>query len=246
MQPKLKMKKTLLASALIAGLGNAFYASSDTFTVTASAIPDVSATTRTDLVGGTEVSFGTAINTNPGNGDTCTVVGASNAFEADIAVNLDQNASNNATAEINTNTPITDGTNPYLPGDITGDGCVADTAGDGNGSVMVFEFDGSATAAVTVSIPDVSGTGWTWSPGTETCVTDYDNATTTDTCTDFDGINSVSTNLADAATTELDANADIENNEGKIKVLLGGTLTFDGTPLSGTISDTITISVTYD
>jgi hypothetical protein len=246
MQPKMKMKKSLLASALIIGLGNAFTASGETFTVTAGAIPDVAVTPNSTLaIAGTELSFGTSVKLQPSSGTTCYIVAATNLIESEIDINLDGAATD---AEINTATPIDDAAaTEYEPGDIGGSGCIADSATDGSGSLMVFDIDGADTSTVSVSIPNVSGTGWTYSPGAQTCVTKFTRDTNADTCESFTGKNVVTAiKMAAADATEEGTPDALGGVEGQARLILAGTLTFDGTPVTAPAGEVVTVTVTYE
>jgi hypothetical protein len=241
MQPKFKTNKTLLASALILGLGNAFNASSDTFTVTASTVADVDAqTTTTTTITATELSFGAQIKPNPTAGDTCYIVGASEATEADVGATIDGN---------NTETAIVSGatTGGYSIGDIRGTGCIEDTAGDQSGSVMLVSINAADSSTVSVSIPDVVGTGWTYSAGAESCVMKYNGGTAADTCETFDSTTSITgVRMQKAMTSEFPANAAATDIAGETRVLVAGTLTFDGTAVSAPAGEQVTITVTYE
>lgn len=236
------MKKTLLASALILGLGNAFHASSETFNITASAIPDVSLTANSALaIADTELSFGTSVKLSPAAGSTCTITGAGEATEADLDYSTDGDA---------TNTDIPSGatTGGLSVGDVQGTGCIADTAGDQSGSVMVIDIDGADTSTVSISIPDVVGTGWTYSPGAETCVSNFDRAATADDCATFTGTNLLTgIQMAADENTETGANlSTLGGIDGTARLLLAGTLTFDGTAVSAPAGEQVTVTVTYE
>jgi hypothetical protein len=247
MQPKFKMKKTLLASALIMGLGNAFHASSETFTVSAGAIPDVSVVQNSTLgtLAGTELSFGTSVKLTPTAGSTCTVLGASRTIESDLDVNLDGDDGTNDFA-ITTQLALAASTDVF--GQVTGNGCIADVSGTPTGSTMVFDIDGADTSSVTVSIPDVVGTGWTYSPGAESCVTKFDRGAGVDTCETFSGKNTVTGVLMAEAegTEEATGGSGLGGVEGRARLLLAGTLTFDGTDVSAPAGEVVTVTVTYE
>jgi len=253
MQPKYKMKKTLLASALILGLGNAFHASSDILPVSADAVSDVTIGQHATL-GGSSVSFGTEIKLNPNAGDVCTLIGASNAHEAELGINVDgDNGTNDATAKITATADISDGANPYAPGDIdeNSTGCLGDDlTGGASGSVMVLEVTGVAGSTVSVDIPHVDGTGWQYRAGVQSCVVDFngDNTASADVCRDFDGVTSrTGVGLANAVATEFENATDIEVNTGQTHILLAGQLVFDGAAITaGAVSETITVTVTYE
>jgi hypothetical protein len=242
MQPNMRTNKTLLASALILGLGNAFHASSESFDVTAGAIPDVTLTANSTLtIAATELSFGTSVKLTPTAGSTCTITGAGEATEADVDYSIDGDA---------TNTDIVSGatTGGLSIGDIQGSGCIADTAGAQSGSVMVIDIDGADTSTVSVSIPDVVGTGWTYSPGAETCLSDFDRAATADTCTTFSGINTLTgIQMSAGENTETGAVlSTLGDIEGQARLLLAGTLTFDGTAVTAPAGEVVTVTITYE
>jgi hypothetical protein len=233
------MKKSLLASALLVGLGNAFVANSDTFTVTAGAIPDVAVGAHPTL-GGTSNAFGAKIKLTPAALSTCEVIGATNAFETDIAVNLDDDVTDNTADAIGTPEA------GYSLGDVFGTGCVGGGVGNGAGDYMLLVINGGIGNSVTIDIPDVVGTGFTWSPGRGTCVTTYGGTAAADTCANFAGTNQkTGVKMAELVGTEL-STADIEDNSGTAKILLAGTLTFTGDPITGPVNETITVTVTYE
>lgn len=254
MQPKQTMKKTLLASALILGLGNAFHASSDVFPVSAGAVSDVDITQHPSL-GDAEISFGDRIKLNPTANSKCILVGATNAFEDEINVNLDVSTDDADEADkVTSATSLTDGSSAvHAPGDIADDstGCLGDaTTGGSSGAYMVLEVTGTPGTTVSVSIPNVdTGDGWEYVAGNQTCVVDYDGTVGADTCVPFTGITSVAgVGLSKASASETVASADFtENNEGQTHILLAGELIFDGTALTaGAVSETITVTVTYE
>ncbi|MDU0112956.1 hypothetical protein RT723_08095 [Psychrosphaera aquimarina] len=250
MQPKFKMKKTLVASALILGLGNAFVASADTYTITAQAVSDVTITQHASL-GDSSLSFGDKIKLNPNNNDTCILVAATNAFETDLLVNIDGNdTSDAADLVIPAGTPLTDGAAAaHVPGEIADDstGCLGDAAtGTTVGSHMVLEVDGVAGATVSVDIPDVVGTGWTYTAGDQTCVVDFDGTAAVDVCRDFDGVTSI-TGVGLSVGAGDTGGSVLEDNTGQTHILLGGVLVFDGTPITaGAVSDSVVVTVTYE
>jgi hypothetical protein len=256
MQPKpnFEMKKTLLASALIAGLGNAFMASADTFNMAASAVSDVDITQHPTL-GGAAISFGDKIKLNPNNLDTCILVAATNAFEDEIGVNVDGNDTLNSADEVVPAATIlndADG-DPHPIGQIANDstGCLgdADITDTASGTYMVLEVDGVAGTTVSVDIPDVVGTGWTYKAGNQTCVVDFDgtNGAGLDSCRDFNNVTSLSGIGLSIGAGDIESGNDIETNTGQTHILLGGILEFDGTTIAaGSVSDSIVVTVTYE
>lgn len=239
MQPKYKLKKTLLASALLAGLSNAYIASADTFTVSAGTIADVSVTpsTATGTGIGTELSFGSGVKIQPAAGDTCSISAALTADDEAIGIETDGTTAAVAILAGNSGAGIT-------AGQSYGQGCLTT-----QGSFMLFDIDGVDSSTVQVSIPDVVGTGWTYSAGSETCVMDYNGGTTADSCSQFTGTSLVTgVNMADATdSNELPATTDtVGYTPGATTLILGGTLTFDGTALTAPAGDVVTVTVTYE
>lgn len=240
MQPKFKMKKTLVASALILGLGNAFVTSADTYTVTASTVADVdvqAATTGT--ITGTELAFGDQIKVTPAANATCSLIGASEATEADVGATIDGNA---------TETAIVSGavTAGAGIGDLVGDGCIADATSDGS-SIMLFEIDAADSSTVSVEIPDVVGTGWTYKAGAESCVMKYNGGTAADFCDTFNNKTLITgVRMQGAQINEFGAAAAATDIAGKSRLLLAGTLEFDGTPVSAPAGEQVTITITYE
>lgn len=254
MQPKQTMKKTLLASALILGLGNAFHASSEVFPVTAGAVSDVDITQHGTL-GDNEISFGNRIKLNPAANSTCTLVAVSNAFEDDILVNVDGDDTDN-TADALTGTAVlndTAGPAAHALGDIASGstGCIGDTTtGGSSGSYMVLEVTGTAGTTVSVDIPNVTtGAGWTYSAGDQSCVVDFDGTAGAglDSCRDFDGVQSLAGVGLSIGAADIQSGNDLENNLGQTHIMLGGILTFDGSPITpGAVSETIVVTVSYE
>jgi hypothetical protein len=145
--------------------------------------------------------------------------------------------------------------NSILAAPISGDACI-----DGNtGEAIVLEIDGADSSTVTVSVPDVTGTGWVYTPTAESCVVDFDRATdnTADVCrllttntvtgvgmsnTQTDGINTGI--IADEIPEVSDGYADMT---GKTRMILAGSLTLNADLGQGTIvSDNILVQVTYE
>jgi hypothetical protein len=243
MQPKFKFKKTLLASALLLGLGNAFHASSDTYTVSAETVADVTVTTNTTL-GATQLSFGTQVKVNPAANSTCIIKGASVILESELDVARDADADG-------TDVIVSDGAaaTAEVPGDIGGTGgCIADADGDASGSFMVFDIDAANSSTVSVSIPDVVGTGWTYSAGAESCVMKYNGGTAADFCDDFGGITQITgVRMQAADTAEFGgAVAGTDDLEGTTRLLLAGTLTFDGTAVTAPAGEQVTVTIVYE
>jgi hypothetical protein len=221
MQPTFKFKKTLLASALMLGLGNAFMANSETFTITASAIADVGVT---PVSGYTSLSFGEGIKGEKV-GEVCTLAAASVVQDSLIRADLDNDGND-------------DGTNTWA---VSGNAC---TAG-GTLSPVVLEIDGADTATVSVSIPDVVETGYTWIPGAESCVMKFTNNTSNDTCETFSGKNQV-TGVTMANNDEVAAGT--EYDTGTARMIIGGTISITGTGIANgsDVSTNILVQVTYE
>lgn len=233
MQPNVKTKKTLLASALILGLGNAFSASGDVFTVSAGAVPDV---TAAPVTGYTELSFGQGIIGNKV-GDTCQMNGITGIADSELLFDADGDGA--STAAVNF-------------GQLSGDACVA-----GSGTPMVIEIDGSDTATVSVTVADVVGTGWTYTPTAESCVVKFDgtNGAGLDSCASL-ATNTVTGVKMSATQTDGVAagQAEIENGDlafaamsGKTRMVLAGSITINSEIAAGTVvSDNIIVQVTYE
>ena len=154
MQPKHRMKKTLLASALILGLGNAFNASSDTMNVRVGTISDVSSSTP--VTTNTEVSFGTELKANAAVGTKCTMAGITGLAESKIQ--HDQDGDGNDTAASN-------------EGVLSGTACLI--GGGKSGTPMIIEISGAAGALVSVSVPNVDDGVVRYTPTNESCIVDY-------------------------------------------------------------------------
>ena len=237
MQPTQRFKKTLLASAVLFGTGITLNASAALFPVIAEAVPDVSVLP----VVGTQVSFGSAIIGNK-NGFFCQMQGISHVSNADMLFDTEGNSAD------------TNSSNSILLAPIAGDACI-----DGpTGEAIILEIDGADASTVTVSVPDVTGTGWVYTPTAQSCVVDFDRATTNvaDTCvplttntvtgvgmsnTQVDGIN---TGINDELVDTSDGFAAMT---GKTRMILAGRLTLNADLGQGTIESTnILVQVTYE
>lgn len=240
MQPTQKFKKTLLAGALILGTCNAFTASAELLTVAASAVPDVEAA---PVDGFTQVSFGENIIGNK-SGSTCTLTGISDVADADM---LFDNAGDSSDA----NNGNVNGTTVGVLG---GSACINGAGGE----VMIIEIDGADASTVSVTVNDVTGTGWVYTPTSESCVVDFDRALddTQDVCrslasntvtgigmsnTQVDGVDA-------AASNELVDGADgYALMTGKTRMILAGSITLNADLGQGTIvGENIIVQVTYE
>ena len=251
MQPKFKMKKTLLASALILGLGNAFTASSETFNITAGAVPDVDV----QFVGSNNsLSFGAGIIGNKG-GESCSMIGYSGI--ADALLLLDEAARGSLGVD-----DAADVAGGYAGDEYGalggGNACIADADGEASGTPVVIEIDGTDSSTVSVTVNDVTGAGYVWTPSAESCVVDFDRATTNvqDTCVSLAGntVTGVGMSLTqvdgvNAANTELPATAiGHAAISGKTRMVLAGTITLDagGIAAGTTINESLTVTVVYE
>lgn len=235
MQPNKRLRKTVLAGAFVLSAGNAFNASADLFPVTAGAIPDVTA----GLVAGyTELSFGEGI-IGSKVGETCTLSGFASVPEDDLQFDIGANGTDNA-----------DGT--Y--GDLTGEACVDST---GEGSLVLIEIEGAAGSTVAVSVPDVTGTGYTYSATANSCVIDFDGGTTDtlDSCQTFSSETVINVGVSGTQSDGVNTNADELPNAakgyaamvGKTRMVLAGAITVDSEIAAGTtINDNIIVQVTYE
>jgi len=232
MQPKQIMKKTLLASALILGLGNAFTASADLFPVTAGAIPDVTAGMVT---GYTEVSFGTGVIGNKV-GDSCAMNGITGISDAAMLWSVLGTATNDA--QLGT----------Y--GALSGSACITTDPG----VPMVIEIDAADTSEVTVTVADVVGAGYTYTPTAQSCVIDFGRTNVADTCEPL--TNNTVTNVGMSLTIASDGAGTVEDvasvyefaaMSGKTRMVLAGQITIDSEMPAGTvIADSIVVQVTYE
>lgn len=239
MQPTKRFKKTLLASAVILGTGITFNASADLFTVSAEAVPDVAVA----AVVGTQVSFGTGVIGNK-NGSSCTLAGLTHVDEDDLlhdglGLGANANAGNLVTAS-----------------PLTGAACVSGSTGE----IIVIEIDGADASTVSVSVPDVTGTGWVYTPTADSCVVDYDRATnnTLDVCQPLT-TNTVTGVGMSASQTANGINTGNSTDEipdtaigylaitGKTRMVLAGSITLNADLGQGTvIADNILVQVTYE
>jgi len=216
-------------------LGNAFTASGDVFTVSAGAVPDV---TAAPVTGFTELSFGSGIIGNKV-GESCSMNGVTGMAESVLLFDIDQDGTQNAAVNF---------------GLLSGNACV--TGNNEVGTPMVIEIDGSDSATVSVTVADVVGTGWTYTPTAESCVVDFDGTANdaADACTSLAG-NTV-TGIAMSG-TQVDANAgsaEVNANQygyaamtGKTRMVLAGSITIDSEIAAGTVvNDNIIVQVTYE
>jgi hypothetical protein len=243
MQPTQRFKKTLLAGAVIFGTGITLNASAETFTITASGIPDVVAA---PIAGFTTVAFGATIKGSQVGG-SCKISGASTFSDANMANDLNQDGN---VDDLDPGAGEVFGS--VYPG--TTGACNKDTAGEASGAAAIIEIDGVPSSTVSISIPDVVGTGWTYRPSDESCYVNYGGTDAADTCTSLvsgsanavamSGNYSTESDLG-AAGTATDYSAVIE---GKVRMILAGELTIDapgiaqGTP----IADNIVVTVIYE
>ena len=233
MQPTQRFKKTLLASAVIFGTGITLNASAATFPVTAGAVPDV---TVTFAPGFTELSFGSGIIGNKSS-ESCVMAGITGAGDADLLADIGFDGA--ATARSNF-------------GALTGNACINTDPG----SPMVIEIDAADLSTVAVTVNDVVGTGWNWTPTAQSCVVDWDRVTTTnaDTCNSLAG-NTVTgvgmslTKVSDGAGTVEDSGTVYEYAaiSGKTRMILAGTIQLTSAIPAGTVvAENIIVQVTYE
>jgi len=236
MQPKPRFNKTLLAGVFILSAGNTFTASADLFTVSAEAVPDVAVAP----VVGTQISFGTGVIGNKV-GQSCALAGIAWVDEDDLLFDKLPIGANATTGNL-----VTAAT-------ITGNACVTGSTGE----IIVIEIDGADASTVTVSVPDVTGTGWTYTPTAESCVVDFDRGNdvqdvcqplTTNTVTGV-GMSLTQVNGAAAATVDElpDTAIGYAAMSGLTRMVLAGQITLSSDLGQGTIvSDNILVQVTYE
>jgi hypothetical protein len=234
MQPTQRFKKTLLASAVLFGTGITLNASAATFPVTAGAVPDV---TVSFAPGFTELSFGSGIIGNK-SGESCIMQGINGAGDADMLA--DVGFDNAATARTNF-------------GALTGNACINTDPG----SPMVIEIDAADLSTVAVTVNNITGTGWNWTPTAQSCVIDWDRVTTTDAdvCQSLAG-NTVTgvgmslTKLSDGTGGTVEDSGGVYEYaaiSGKTRMILAGTIQLTSEIPAGTIvSQDIVVQVTYE
>lgn len=239
MQPTRIYKKTLLAGAVIFGIGITLNASAETFTVSAQGIPDVVA----DVVAGfTEISFGSGIKGSI-IGGSCLIRGATTFSDADMAHDL------NADGNVDT---LLSGTNLFgavYPG-ATG-ACNADAAADASGAAAIIEIDGVANSTVSIDIPDVVGTGYTYRPSAESCYVNYGGTAADDPCTSLASGSATGVAMSAGYAAETDGSTPTDYDAtilGKVRMILAGELTIDapgiaqGTP----VTDSVVVTIVYE
>jgi len=233
MQPTQRFKKTLLAGALIFGTCNAFHASADLFPVTAGAIPDVTA----GMVDGyTELSFGTGVIGNKV-GQSCAMQGKTGIAETELLwdANKDETPDGVVTADY---------------GKLTGTACITTDPG----VPMVIEIEAAVGSTVTITVPDVVGAGYTYTPTDESCVVDFEGGTVTDTCVTLE--NNTVTGIGTSLTVAADGVGGVEDvatiyewaaMSGKTRMVLAGEITINSEIAAGSsIADSIIVQVTYE
>jgi len=240
MQPTQIFTKTLLAGAFILSAGNTFNASAQVLTVDAQAVPDV---TAGPVTGFTQVSFGSAIIGNK-NGGTCSMVGISVVDDVDMLWNA---------SGVAATIPNAGNTNGVEVGATSGTACV-----DGQGGeVMIIEIDGADASTVSVTVDDVTGTGWVYTPTTESCVLDFDRTlNSADFCRSLDsntvtgiGMSGAQTNATAAGGTMevVDGATGYADIVGKTRMILAGSITLTADLGQGTIAaENIIVQVTYE
>lgn len=246
MQPTQRFKKTLLAGVVLFGTGITLNASAALFTVSAEAVPDVSVIPAV----GTQISFGESVIGNKSSG-FCQLTGLTHISDADLLFD----ANTEGTTDTNLDSGNTVLNSPITTGIGVEQACVTGAKGE----IIVLEIDGADTSTVQVSVPDVIGTGWIYTPTSESCVVDFDgdaSANTQDECkplagnivtnvgmsaAQVDGINTGNTN--EIPTTAVGF-ADIV---GKTRMVLAGRITLNADLGQGTVvSENILVQVTYE
>jgi hypothetical protein len=229
MQPKLNTKKTLVAAALLSSLSNA-WAATEQYTVSASAIADVTISEDASL------NFGEGVRVEVG--QTCGLL-ATTPAEATIQADLDGDG-------LATNTA---GTN-FDEIDATTD-CI-DTGTVQSG---VYTITGEANMPVQIVLAQLVETDYTFDPGNG-CVVAYDNlgahtgtaADDADTCYTL-GIGTTTGIKTGDAVTTVDTNfgADVGAVNGELVFTLGGTITaVNELSPDTTYNGTFDIVVTYE
>jgi hypothetical protein len=239
MQPTQRFKKTLLAGALLFGACNAFNASAETFTVSGTGIPDVDAA---PVAGFTTLGFGATIKGGV-IGGTCKILGASTFSDVDMHHDLDMNGADDTLAPAGA-----------IFGSIeqgTTAGCATDTPGSASGAAMIIEISGITGSTVAISIPDVVGTGFTYTPSDESCYVQYDGTSAADLCTSLATGSATGVLLSANHATEVDGTAtDYQTTDmvNKLRMILAGEITIDapGIAQGSTVSEDIVVTVTYE
>ena len=235
MQPMQKFKKSLLASALVLGIGNSFTASADLFTVTAGAVPDVAVS----FVGtNNQVSFGSSVIGNKV-GESCIMAGKTGMADSLLMWDADGGNDQDAAASF---------------GYLTGNACINSTDAASAGKPAVIEIDAADASTVSVTVADVTGAGYTYTPTAESCVVDFDRTTAADSCVSLAG-NTVTGIGMSLTQTDGAAGAALETAStwgyaaisGKTRMVLAGSITLSSEIAAGSvIADSIVVQVTYE
>jgi hypothetical protein len=238
MQPTQRFKKTLLASAVLFGTGITLNASAEEFTITASGIPDVVA----DVVSGFgTVGFGATLKGGQ-IGGSCKIVGATAFKDSDMLHDLDQNGTDDTLSGGGIFGSVVSG---------TPSACYTDLTATKSGAAAIIEIDGIAGQTVSISIPDVVGTGYTYRPSDESCYVKYDGSTAIDPCTSLVSGGATGVLMAADWGTETDAANAIDYGvaiEGKLRMILAGEITIDspgmaqGTP----VTENVLVTIVYE
>jgi hypothetical protein len=239
MQPTRRFKKTLLASAVLFGTGITLNASAEEFTITASGIPDVVA----DVVAGfATVDFGATLKGGQ-IGGTCKIVGATAFSDSDMLHDLNQDGIDTTLASGGIFGSVVSG---------TPSACYTDILGTKSGAAAIIEIDGIAGQTVSISIPDVVGTGYTYRPSDESCYVAYNNNNAVDPCTSLETGGATVVLMASTYVAENDATAIATNYgvaiEGKLRMILAGEITIDAPGMSqGTpVTDNVVVTIVYE
>jgi hypothetical protein len=232
MQPTQRFKKTLLAGAFIIGAGNSFYASAETFTVLASGIPDVEAE---PVAGFTTLGFGATIKGSI-IGGTCIIQGAGSLTDSDMDNDFDDNGSDDTAG----------GTTLF--GSVSGTACVDDPDSTASGSAMIIEIDGVSNSSVSIDIPDVVGTGFTYTPSAQSCYINYDNTAATDSCESLESGSASDVKMSLAFAAETPGAGTDYSQEGTLRMVLAGQITIDagGIAQGTSVAEDIIVSITYE
>ena len=238
MQPT-NTKIALIIGALFLGASGA--SNAELLTVAASAVPDVDVS---PVTGFTQVSFGTGVIGNK-DGQTCTMQGISEVDDADML----WNASGDQAAN-----PNSGNVNGASLGSLGGTGACSSSD---FGEVMILEIDGADSSTVSVTVADVTGTGWVYTPTAQSCVIDFDRVLNdADVCEPLDN-NTVTGVGMSAAQTDGTAAAgamEVINGAqgyadivGKTRMILAGSITLTADiGQNFVVAENITVQVTYE
>jgi hypothetical protein len=216
----INFKKSVMVCALSLGSISAANAATGTFDVGFRTITDVTITENQ------AISFGATLFS--ASGGVCDMLASAGTVD-DTDLNIVRDV------------PITGGAS--TAGAVSGAGCIDTAVGASGNQLGIYTVAGIAGAAVKVTINEVLGAEFNYSPN-QGCIGTYDGADDGDTCTSFFPGTTVNSSLLDIG-NDTDP-ADGAASDGSLKIVLGGTVTLTADLASDTnYTQQFTIDATY-